>query len=135
MKKIAVAFILIMALSFGGVLYIFRTNVPPEPDMLNINSAIMNAMQVDDEAEALRLLSDVLTREAELIEASAHQRNATMQILIITLLCSIIIAIGGLLFYIDRTILRPFRNLETFASRVAQGDLSFQLEMDRENRF
>jgi signal transduction histidine kinase len=50
---------------------------------------------------------------------------------------------GGLLaltcelfaLYQYKTIIKPFKKLERFASRVAQGDLSFTLEMDRKNQF
>ncbi|MDR0490047.1 MAG: HAMP domain-containing histidine kinase [Oscillospiraceae bacterium] len=42
---------------------------------------------------------------------------------------------GLFMLYQYKTILRPFKKLESFASRVAQGDLGFILEMDRKNRF
>lgn len=37
--------------------------------------------------------------------------------------------------YQYKTILRPFKKLEGFAARVAMGDLTIPLEMDRKNRF
>ena len=42
---------------------------------------------------------------------------------------------GLFVFYQYKTILHPFKKLESFASRVASGDLGSPLEMDRENHF
>ena len=44
-------------------------------------------------------------------------------------------AAAAFALYQRKTILRPFRKLERFASRVAAGDLEAPLEMDRQNRF
>jgi len=45
------------------------------------------------------------------------------------------IVAGLFALYQQKTILRPFYKLERFASRVAAGDLTAPLEMDRKNRF
>ena len=51
----------------------------------------------------------------------------------LTLLLAVVCGLFALNQY--QTILQPFQKLESFASRVAQGDLDFPLEMDRRNRF
>ena len=40
---------------------------------------------------------------------------------------------GGCFFYINRVMVKPFRKLERFAQRVAEGNLDLPLEMDRQN--
>ena len=59
------------------------------------------------------------------------------QLLIIffVLLALLVVAFGLYTWYLQRTILSPFHRLESFASRVAQGDLDVGLQMERENRF
>jgi len=47
----------------------------------------------------------------------------------------LMLAAGAFALYQQKTILRPFRKLEGFASRVASGDLDSPLAMDRQNRF
>lgn len=42
---------------------------------------------------------------------------------------------GGCFFYINRVMVKPFRKLERFAQRVAEGNLDLPLEMDRQNLF
>lgn len=42
---------------------------------------------------------------------------------------------GGCFFYINRIMIKPFRKLERFAQRVADGNLDIPLEMDRQNLF
>ena len=135
MIKAVFIFILILTLGLGGVLFVFQVNTPPTPDMLAINSAMMEAVQIDDETEARQMMRDALLYEAQLMEATALRRERILLTSLIVFICFIIIAVGVLAIYIDRTILRPFKNLKTFASRVAQGDLNFQLEMDKKNRF
>jgi len=70
--------------------------------------------------------------------AAAEQLGAMrvqLFVAFLALLALLIIGTGFYALYVYRTILRPFRKLESFAARVASGDLSLSLEMDRENRF
>lgn len=39
------------------------------------------------------------------------------------------------IFYIDRTVIKPFGKMKGFAERVASGNLDIPLEMDKHNRF
>jgi signal transduction histidine kinase len=68
----------------------------------------------------------------------AERQNAEksrLSAIFYTMAALLTIICGLFALYQYKTILRPFKKLEFFASRVAQGDLSFPLEMDRENRF
>jgi len=51
------------------------------------------------------------------------------------LLLGLVLLVSFFALYLYWTILRPFRKLESFAAKVAQGDLSIPLEMDKKNRF
>jgi len=70
-------------------------------------------------------------------EAAEQLEDLKTQLLAIFLavLAMILASSGFYALYLQRTILRPFRKLESFASRVAQGDLNIPLDMDRKNRF
>jgi len=79
-----------------------------------------------------------LVGKAVIFNGATERLNAirTRLSAIFYILAALLAAVCGLFwFYQYQTILRPFKKLETFASRVAQGDLSFQLEMDKKNRF
>ncbi|MCL2402844.1 MAG: HAMP domain-containing histidine kinase [Coriobacteriia bacterium] len=86
------------------------------------------AIYVDSERVGTIVVSNEATNQL------VHMRA---QLLIVFVAALVLLAIGAGLYalYLQRTILRPFRKLETFASSVAQGDLDFPLEMDKENRF
>jgi len=45
------------------------------------------------------------------------------------------IGFGAYSLHLNRTVLQPFHKLQTFATRVAHGDLNFPLPMDRQNQF
>lgn len=57
------------------------------------------------------------------------QRRTFLLMFVITVLCILHVLM------IDRTILRPFRKLRSFAKNVSEGRLDLPLEMDRGNRF
>jgi len=143
MKKALIVVFLALALGFGGVLIAFVAYAPPSPDMLALNSAVMDAMQSGDGDgngdgdgdEPFQLIRNAVAREAQRMEAAMRQRDAALRALLFVYVGAFALGVGGLILYLDRAILRPFRKMEAFASRVAQGDLSFQLEMDKENRF
>lgn len=135
MKKTLLAVFLMLIIGLGGISLLLRNNEPPIPDMLALNSAVMDAAQNAGETERPRLMREALVREAERMADIQSNRDRNLRIFLYCYIGVFAIAAGWLTLYLDRTILRPFRKLETFASRVAQGDLSFPLEMDRKNRF
>lgn len=65
---------------------------------------------------------------------SQIERRQTSLVLLLLLLLQWSVC-TGLLFYLNRVLLRPFRKLEAFAQRIAGGNLDIPLEMDRHNLF
>lgn len=134
MKNILFAVLIMLVIGLGGVFLLFRDSTP-KTDMVSLNQAVRIAVQNDDKTETLRLLNNALRQEAERIDTVRAQRDRSLRIFLCVYIGVFSVAMGGLYYYWNRTILRPFQTLESFASRVAGGDLSFPLEMDRKNRF
>lgn len=134
MKNTWIAVLLMLIVGLCGVLLILRESTP-KPDLVSLNQAVVTAMQSSDKTETLRLLNGALRREAERLEAVQKQRNRSMMMFLCAYVGTLAMLFGGIYLYLNRTVLRPFHKLEAFASRVAGGDLSFPLEMDRKNRF
>ncbi|MDR0293136.1 MAG: HAMP domain-containing histidine kinase [Oscillospiraceae bacterium] len=134
MKKSLTVVFFMLAVGLGGIFLIFRANTP-KPDMVLLNEAVMTAAQGDGQTETLRLLNEALRREAERMDAARSYRDRALRIFLFVYTGVFAAAAGGLYLYFSRTILGPFQKLESFASRIAQGDLNFPLEMDRKNRF
>ena len=135
MKKVFIAAIIILAAGLGGISFLFRDTAPPTPDMLSLNEAVINAAEIGDKAETLRLLRDALEQEASRIDAARKSRDSAARGFLYAYIVVMAITCGCVYLYLYRTILRPFKKLETFAARVASGDLDIALEMDRKNRF
>ena len=135
MKKTIVVSLTMLLIGIGGVFWILRGHAPPKPDMVALNGAVVEAMQNTDETEVLRLTRDALAKEAARIFDAQTDRNKALSFYLCAYVAVFAVAAGWLILYTDRTILKPFKKLEVFASRVAQGDLSFPLAMDRKNRF
>lgn len=134
MKNTLIAISLLLIIGLSGVFLILREGTS-KPDMVSLNQALTIAMQHNDKTETLRLLNSALRQEADRMDAVQKQRDRTLMIFLFAYVGMFSVIIGGLYLYLSRTILRPFHKLEAFASRVAGGDLSFPLEMDRKNRF
>jgi len=84
------------------------------------------------------LVDGAVVGQIVIIGVDAQQLTAarTQMVAIVTVAFVLLaLSCAFLALYLHKTILRPFRKLETFASRVAQGDLNFPLEMDKKNRF
>lgn len=62
------------------------------------------------------------------------QKRTVIIILAAAILVQCCICIGYL-FYLNRTVIKPFHQLKDFARRVAGGNLDIPLEMDRDNLF
>ncbi len=64
------------------------------------------------------------------------QAEQGRMLLLLTAALSVSCAVcAGYFFYLDRSVVKPFRKLEDFAARVAGGNLDIPLEMDRHNLF
>jgi len=64
--------------------------------------------------------------------ATARMRFVAIFYIQVAIIAAIAVVFAA---YQHQTILKPFKKLERFASRVAAGDLASPLEMDRRNRF
>ncbi len=133
MKK-SFAAVLLLALAFAVLWPLFKSDTPVA-DRVAVNDAVVTALQENDLAEATELLTERLTREAERLDADREGRERRVLFILCVYIGVLLLACGWLFIYCERSVLRPFRKLERFASRVAQGDLDFPLEMDRQNRF
>lgn len=133
MRK-AFAVVLLLSFTFAVLRPLFKSD-PPVADRVAVNDAVVTALQENDPAEATELLTEHLTQEAERLDANREGRERRVLFILCVYIGALLLACGWLFIYCERSVLRPFRKLERFASRVAQGDLSFPLEMDRQNRF
>jgi signal transduction histidine kinase len=134
MTKTLLAALLMLVVGLGGMLIFFQYGTP-KPDMVSLNESVINAAQSDDKAEMVRKVSEALRQETERMDAARLHRDRMLMICLCAYIIVLAAAIGGLYLYLNKTILRPFKKLEAFASRVASGNLDIPLEMDRENRF
>lgn len=66
---------------------------------------------------------------------SLQQKKLHITAFLITILFIQGIVCAGSLIYLNRTIIQPFRKLKGFARRIADGNLTIPLEMDRQNLF
>ncbi|MCL2437518.1 MAG: HAMP domain-containing histidine kinase [Coriobacteriia bacterium] len=101
----------------GQALHAYRAGQDVLVDV-SIDSEIVGTVVVSNEA-------------AERLEAMRSQLIIFFSVLLIL----IVVCSGLFALYLHRSILHPFHKLESFATRVAQGDLDIPLEMDKENRF
>ena len=135
MKKAVIGFVLFLALGIGGILLTFRAVVPPMPDALLINDAVMSALQDGDKEEVVENLTGPLLQEYNRMEAARKSWGSTLLVLL-SVYTGAIAAAGVWLFaYCERSVLRPFRRLQKFARDVAAGNLDIPLEMDKGGSF
>ena len=64
-----------------------------------------------------------------------QQMKMELALTIILIFCLFMIVSILYLIYINRTLLKPFQQLQTFAANVARGNLDIPLNMDRNNYF
>ena len=135
MKKFFIFFLLMLSLGFGGILWLFKNEAKSAPDMVAINDAVMTAMQIDNQDEAMDALAAKLAREFELADSKRAKRDFDMRIFMFAYTAAF--AVLGLLFYMycEKSILAPFRKLRRFAKDVAAGNLDMPLMMDRGGAF
>lgn len=100
---------------------------------LSLNSYIIHQdtfVDVEVDGQAVGKVIIFNDNAARLKSSQLHLFNSLVGlILLLAVVC------GLFALYQYQTIIRPFQKLKFFASKVAQGDLDFPLEMDRRNRF
>lgn len=99
----------------------------------NLNTAISNQDTIVD----IKLNNKVLGKLIIYNSTSEIWKQHRKYLFSFSVSIMILVAIICLAYaiYIDRSIFRPFRKLQSFARHVAQGKLDMPLEMDKGNRF
>jgi len=120
--------------ALAGIFLAFKSNIPP-PDIVFLNDAVMNAAQAGDISESANILTEQLSQAFEEMDSARMNRDRRLQIFLF-LIVIILTITGGLLYlYCEKNILNPFRKLQGFARRIANGDFDIPLEMDKINLF
>ena len=99
----------------------------------SINDAIKNNDIILDIKNNDEIVGKILIKNNTVDLTNNYKANILMSIVFASLLQLIIITIY--LYKIDKTILKPFESLSSFASRVAEGNLDIPLYMDRKHVF
>lgn len=134
MKK-AVAIITAIALvGIAVVLWVFRSDTQV-PDLVFINEALQSAIQSNSINESVNALSNQFIRAFEDMDAARHNRDIAMQIILCIGICVFASTAILLCLYCERNFIMPFRKLQSFAHRIAAGNLDTPLEMDKRNLF
>jgi len=117
------------------VFIVFGRTSPTAPDNVFINDAVQAALQSGSDYESVSILNARLSEAfADMDAVRADRDNFLMISLYIAI---IILALFGisLCVYFERNFLTPFRKLQSFAHRIAAGNLDISLEMDKRNIF
>lgn len=76
-----------------------------------------------------------LAEVQDALRAAAQERDASAAAGFVLLAVAALVAVGGVAGYLYRSVVAPFLRLETFAARVAEGDLDAPLAYERSNPF
>nr|MCR4599122.1 hypothetical protein [Acetatifactor sp.] len=97
-----------------------------------------------EEAMKKRLLYAYVTRDGQIVgsvilpeEGSGSYQSMRNQLLLGFGLVFVLFVFGAILYdrYVQKSIIRPFQNLQSFAGKVAEGHLDEPLLMDEQNMF
>lgn len=112
----------------GTVLFKTKENLSE-----NLNSAIIHHDTILD-IEANGTVAGKIIIYNDSAQTALCQKRTAVIIFTAAMLIQCVICIGYI-FYLNRTIIKPFHQLKGFARRVAGGNLDIPLEMDRTNLF
>jgi len=134
MKKLLILTAMTAGIGFIATFLIFRYE-PQSPNSALINEAVQISTESDSIREAVDTQINLFTQAFEEMDTNRRNRDNALQIFLYTLI--VMLAVSGILLYLyyEKNFLKPFRNLETFASRIAAGNLDIPLEMDEHNLF
>lgn len=139
-KKIILFFILFICLEMLAFGCLFRVLKASRPDKAAINELMLDYLKawpsVQEEAmeggSASEYSLSLLKRE-EFV--TGEQNNGIIFFLMLIIILFPVLFCAFCLLYLDWTIVRPFKTLKSFASRVAEGNLEIPLSMDKHNEF
>ena len=134
MKKLLILIVATAGVSLIATFVVFRSEVQ-SPNSVLINDAVRISMESDSVREAVDIQMTMLMQAFEEMDTARRNRDNIVQIFVFSFI--LIMAVLGILVYLyyEKNLLRPFRKLETFASRIATGNLDIPLEMDEHNFF
>ncbi|MBR4513708.1 MAG: HAMP domain-containing histidine kinase [Lachnospiraceae bacterium] len=128
---IGIVFIVIIGIASAVILFLAGGEKKAVDDRdrtlaVSVNEIRQNIIAGDDET-ALEAC-DSLTAENE------KQKNNSLWLLITPLMISVV-AVIIMLIYLDRQVLKPFRDLKEYAAEVSKGNLEVPLNVSRGNYF
>jgi len=134
MKKFLILTAIVAGISLIATFMAFQIDMQP-PDSTLINDAVRISMESDSIREAVDTQITLLTQAFEEMDAARRNRDNILQTFIY--ISILILSLSNILLYLyyKKNLLRPFRKLENFASRIATGNLDIPLEMDKHNLF
>ena len=135
MKIFLIIILLILVIGLAGVLSAFNENTNSNIETVDVNDAVMTAVQIDNETDSINFLTDKLSQVFEDMDAARNDRDKILQVFLCILIAAFALAGVWLYFYCERSILFPFRKLQGFARHIASGNLDVPLEMDKNNLF
>ena len=134
MKKALALIALVTVLAFGAGLLLFQENAPM-PDAIFINDAVITALQMDDANESVIMLTERLSQAFGYMDAARASRDRNLRIALFLFIMAFAAISAAMCLHCDKSILRPFKKLQGFASQVAAGNLDVPLDMDKKNLF
>ena len=135
MKKYIILLIGVPAIVLCSMFLIINDTTSASPDMVSINDAVITALQSEDPSIVMNSLVDTVEQEYARMDAINRNRDVRLFILLCILLIAVIsIGLAGYV-YVNKTILKPFNNLQNFAKNITTGNLDVPLEMDRNYNF
>jgi len=135
MKKLLIFVLVVLVAGFCGIIFLFSYDAPSALDTVALNDLAMNAMQAENQKEAMDVFSAQLQKEYELVNTSQQSRNFKLQIVLFLYMALVAAFAIFLYIYCEQNILKPFDKLKKFAGDVAMGNLDIPLQMDRHQNF
>ena len=131
---VAVVYVVIMAIAAGMLLKYNRDRrldaVADNNDLKVVVNEIEQSIASGDDESAKKLCVEMKNS----LRKKADESSSDFTFVILPALISVI-GVITILFYVDRSVLRPFRKLKNYASDVSKGDLDKPLQVERGNYF
>ena len=132
MKKRLSILVAVYLVCLACVLALFHAPAGATIDLASLNDAAMTAK--DENWDAKRLAAE-LDHAYERMAAQKQSRDLELEAGLIALLTVFCGALAAALVRIERRMIRPFRQMESFAQQVASGNLDVPLAIDKANSF
>ena len=131
---VAVVYVVIIAIAAGMLLKYNRDRrmdaVADNNDLKVVVNEIEQSIASGDDESAKRLCVELKNS----LSKKADESSSDFTFVILPALISVI-GVITILFYVDRSVLRPFRKLKNYAADVSKGDLDKPLQVERGNYF